>query len=115
MELKTNQQKEQYVRSICKIAQEQIKVARLFKEKKISLGDAVCSIIKWQDMTADKSTVTFIEWVANQLVNNKLPEGSSGAFITALGCIDFIAELDEFQDEYWSGMRIYDISNEYNL
>ena len=64
------------------------------------------------EIYAKGSECGFIEWANNQLENNKLPEESSGSFITALRDLDYILENFVTEAEY---SEVINLARSYNL
>lgn len=55
----------------------------------------------------------YVSYVIDQLQNNNLPEMSSGSFITALSCYEWIIDNDNYQDVDIE--TINTLAKEYNL
>tara|TARA_R110002020_G_C15998935_1_gene750050 strand:+ start:241 stop:567 length:327 start_codon:yes stop_codon:yes gene_type:complete len=95
------------------IQSKQVIVVKKYYNKELTAGEAICALIRLQDQTIYKADEWFIEWVVNQLFENKLPEGSSGSFITALSDYDPVMEMERYESVP-EGV-ITDLARYYNL
>ena len=76
----------------------QVMTLKRYQNGEISFSETIRFLISLQEQTEEGAGEYFCEWIVQQLKGNPLPNNSSGSFMTALGCIDYLMENEMFED-----------------
>ena len=106
-EYKISNQEESKFRTIFSMMKQQVDAVRQFNNGERNHVSTMLTLLQTQKHLIDScpevytgSEVHFIEWANDQLENNKLPENSSGSFLTAISDLDYILENVATEENY---------------
>ena len=119
IEYKITSREESKFRTIFSIMQQQVDAVKKFNngdrthiETMITLLQCQKNLIQFYPEIYGNSESGFIEWANDNLENNKLPEDSSGSFLTAISDLDYIMENVATEKNY-DAVRY--LARQYNL
>lgn len=114
-----NSSQESEIRFIFEIKSQQIHVLKRFKNNTINYGNAMRLIIDLQQQLSDLSDLyddvnhIFVDWISNELINNKFSETSSRSTISQIKNYNNVLISSKFYNV--KPKQIIDLGKLYNL